>query len=161
MEQTPELLRRETRLERYDRNWNELLQELRVMQTGVQILFGFLLVLPFQARFPELGPWGRALYLFVFGCVALSTVCNVAPAAAHRLAFQRSRKPELVKASSQWAKLGLVFLAFALIGASTLVVHVLHGLVAGLIAGGTLLAAITVLWVVMPLRIVRREGSSS
>ncbi len=85
--------RGETEIQRLDRNWNSLLQELRVVQTGVQLLTGFLLTLPFQQRFDVLDPPMRNLYLATVGCSVGATVLLIAPVGMHRLLFrQRARK---------------------------------------------------------------------
>lgn len=147
--------RRETRLERYDRNWNELLQELRVTQTGIQVLFGFLLILPFQTTFADLGRLERGLYLVVFGLIALSTLFNLAPVSAHRLLFQRDRKDDIVRIGDRFAKAGLICLALALVGATMLVVDLVMGPVTGIIAGCVLLVIAAVLWFAVPLTLQR------
>ncbi|MDY6999819.1 MAG: DUF6328 family protein, partial [Actinomycetota bacterium] len=83
--------RRETEMERLDRNWNSLLQELRVVQTGVQVLTGFLLTLPFQGRFDILDGGMQNVYLVTVCTAVLSTALLVAPVAMHRLLFRRHR----------------------------------------------------------------------
>jgi hypothetical protein len=88
--------RGETELERLDRNWNSLLQELRVVQTGVQLLTGFLLTLPFQQRFDVLGEHMRVVYLATVGFSVGATVFLIAPVAMHRLLFRRHRLQVLV-----------------------------------------------------------------
>ena len=88
--------RDETPEERSDRNWNELLQELRVMQTGTQILTGFLLTLPFQSRFTELDDFQVGTYLVLVGLAVATTIVVVAPVSLHRLLFRQHRKPETV-----------------------------------------------------------------
>src|SRR5436305_7711810 len=91
--------RSETETQRLDRNWNSLLQELRVVQTGVQLLTGFLLTLPFQQRFNVLDPPMRNLYLATVGCSVGATVLLVAPVGMHRLLFRRHRLQVLVSAA--------------------------------------------------------------
>src|SRR5689334_12186764 len=88
--------RNETPEQRSDRNWVELLQELRVMQTGVQILTGFLLTVPFQARFETLTSFQRGYYLVLMVLAALTTGLAVAPVALHRALFRRHVKARLV-----------------------------------------------------------------
>src|SRR3954452_4229427 len=83
--------RHETEAQRLDRNWSSLLQELRVAQTGVQLLTGFLLILPFQQRFSQLDTVMHGVFLVTFGCSIGSTVLLVAPAAMHRVLFRRHR----------------------------------------------------------------------
>src|ERR1700753_290333 len=88
--------RHETPLERLDRNWNDLLQELRVVQTGVQFLTGFLLTLPFQQRVTELGATARDVYLAPVSAAVLATAALVAPVSAHRLLFRRHARDSMV-----------------------------------------------------------------
>ncbi|MGV0624090.1 DUF6328 family protein, partial [Mycobacterium kansasii] len=95
--------RGETEIERLDRNWNSLLQELRVVQTGVQLLTGFLLTLPFQQRFDVLGGPMRIVYLVTVGCSVGATVLLIAPVAIHRLLFRRHRLQALVSAAHRCA----------------------------------------------------------
>jgi hypothetical protein len=154
--------RDETPTERLDRNWNELLQELRVTQTGIQILFGFLLTLPFTPRFPDLDQQHRTIYLVVFGLVAVATVCNLSPVIAHRLLFRRREKGWLVLAGSQFAKAALITLGLALVGAVTLVVGLVLDTRAGWISGALLLALVVGLWAVLPVStLIRDKGSGS
>src|ERR1700761_1739397 len=88
--------RGETEIERLDRNWSNLLQELRVVQTGVQLLTGFLLTLPFQQRFDVLSQQMRIAYLVTVGCSVGATVLLIAPVGIHRLLFRRHRLQVLV-----------------------------------------------------------------
>src|ERR1700757_5439049 len=93
--------RGETEIERLDRNWNSLLQDLRVVQTGVQLLTGFLLTLPFQARFDGLSTTMRVIFLATVGCSISATVLLEAPVAMHRLLFRRHRTQFLVSAADR------------------------------------------------------------
>src|ERR1700757_4492576 len=99
--------RHETKTERLDRNWASLLQELRVTQTGVQLLTGFLLTLPFQQRFDQLGGSVHVVYLVTVACSIGSTVFLVAPVAMHRLLFRRHRLRTLVSIGHRCALAGL------------------------------------------------------
>jgi hypothetical protein len=115
------VLRRETSAERSDRNFQELLQELRVLQTGVQILFGFLLVFAVQPRFAELSDGGRAIYVVtLLGCCA-ATGLLMAPVAYHRTLFAQGRKAEVVEMSSWSARAGMFALFVTVVGAALLV----------------------------------------
>src|SRR5690606_24473953 len=91
--------RKESRDERMDRNFVELLQELRVLQTGTQILAGFLMTLPFQSRFPELSDYHRVLFLVAIVLAFLTTVLLVGPVSVHRALFRQHRKADLVRVS--------------------------------------------------------------
>ncbi|GGV22882.1 hypothetical protein GCM10010245_38360 [Streptomyces spectabilis] len=108
--------RDETALERADRNDRELLQELRVIQTRVQILFAFPLTPAFTPRFPELDPAQRATYLTTLLLAVLAAALFATPAALHRTLFQREAEPEIVSASSRVAGAGLSILMLALTG---------------------------------------------
>src|SRR6516165_7557348 len=103
----------ETEAERDDRNLIELLQELRVAGLGVQVLFGFLLAIPFTARFADLGHAQRELYVATLLLAAAATALLLAPVAYHRLVFRRNRKEQLVKDANVLAILGLVAVGLA------------------------------------------------
>ncbi|GAA4345744.1 DUF6328 family protein [Angustibacter luteus] len=147
--------RHESRDQRLDRNWTELLQELRVTQTGVQILAGFLLTLPFQARFAGLPPFERGIYLVTVLLSCVATILLVAPVAVHRALFRRHEKDRLVDAADRLARAGLGALGLSLTGVVTLVFSVVLGRWEGIVAGSALLVAIVAFWVVIPLRLRR------
>jgi len=143
--------RDEDPLQRWDRNFSELLQELRVAQTGVQILFAFLLTIPFSSRFmEETTSFQRGVYVFTVVTTALSMALLIAPVSYHRQVFQQGRKPELVMTASIMAKAGLAVMLLAVMGAVYLALEVVTGFGwAGWIVGG--LAAVYVfLWYVLP-----------
>lgn len=150
--------RNETFTERMDRNWNELLQELRVTQTGAQILTGFLLTVPFQSRFGDLDDYQRTTYLVLVVMAALATVLFVAPVSLHRLLFRRRLKPQLVDAGHWFARAGLVALALTLAGVTMLLFDVVLSRTAGHVVGGALLAVIAVAWLVLPHLIARHAA---
>ena len=143
--------RGETEIQRLDRNWNSLLQELRVVQTGVQLLTGFLLTLPFQQRFDVLGERMRMVYLATVACSMGSVVLLVAPVAIHRLTFRRHGVKVLVSAAHRCAIAGFALLGFALTGVTTVIFAAVSGHNVGLVAGGCALAVFTVFWLVLPL----------
>lgn len=147
--------RNETSFERADRNFLELLQELRVTQTGVQILFAFLLTLAFTERFPDLDSYQRGTYITTLLLSVLAAVLFTAPAALHRALFRRGAKHLIVDVSSRLAALGLAVLALALTGAVTLVVDVVLGRTAGAVTGGLALLACAGLWAALPLALRR------
>jgi hypothetical protein len=149
--------RGETEIERLDRNWNSLLQELRVVQTGVQLLTGFLLTLPFQQRFDVLSGHLRVVYLATVGCSVSATVLLIAPVATHRLLFRRHRVQVLVSAAHRCAYAGLVLLGAALTGMTVIVFAAVGGHTAGVAAGVSAVALFTVFWLVMPLLLRDRE----
>lgn len=142
--------RHETATERLDRNWNELLQEFRVAQTGIQILFGFLLIVPFQTGFTEVDSWQRWVYLLVFASTTVSTICILAPVMAHRILFRRKLKDALVKLGGALAMASLAFLGAALVGAVALVVSVVLDTRAAWIAAVGTLLVVMALWLATP-----------
>lgn len=143
--------RSETPMQRLDRNWVSLLQELRVVQTGVQLLTGFLLTLPFQPRFDGLSPAMRAVYLTTVGCSVGATVLLEAPVAIHRLLFRRHRLLSVVAAAHRLAYAGLLLMGLALAGVAVIIFGVVAGYRAGVIAGVCALTAQVIFWVLMPL----------
>ena len=150
--------RDETPTERADRNWDELLQELRVTQTGIQILSGFLLTLPFQQRFTELDPPLRTLFLIAVAMATLSTGLVVAPVAAHRLLFQKRQKIVLVETADRLAKVGLACVGLTVVVVLALVFGFVLGDTAAFVAGAAGLVVFTLLWLVLPLLVLRRAG---
>ncbi|WP_194398051.1 DUF6328 family protein [Microbacterium atlanticum] len=154
--------RDETREERADRNWNEVLQELRVLQTGTQILTGFLLALAFQPAFADLTGGQRAVYLTLVVLAALSSIIALAPVALHRVVFQQGAKPAVVR-------YGHVALITALLTVSVLMVGVV-AFVFDVVVGGSafwwaliaLAVVILALWVLVPavIRARAREKAS-
>jgi hypothetical protein len=153
--------RDETATERADRNWNELLQELRVTQTGLQILTGFLLTVPFQQRFGELPNGLRVVFLIALSLAVLSTVIVVAPVASHRILFRRRAKRELVSSADRLTKAGLTTLALTIVAVVVLVFGFVVGTVAALVAGAIALAFFVVQWVVVPARMLGRVQNRS
>lgn len=151
--------RSETETQRLDRNWLSLLQELRVVQTGVQLLTGFLLTLPFQPRFDGLDDAMRIVYLTTVGCSVGATVLLEAPVGAHRLLFRRHRTLFLVSAAHRFAYAGLLLMGLALTGVTVLIFGAVAGQVAGVVAGSCALVAQVCLWVLLPLW-VRRNAPS-
>ncbi|VBA44463.1 hypothetical protein LAUMK13_05025 [Mycobacterium innocens] len=147
--------RGETDLQRLDRNWNSLLQELRVVQTGVQLLTGFLLTLPFQQRFDTLTLHG--VYLATVGCSVAATVLLIAPVGMHRLLFRRHRLVVLVSAAHRCAYAGLVLLGLALTGVTVIIFDAVSGATAGLVAGACALALFAIFWVLVPLLLRTRD----
>src|ERR671933_1749567 len=100
--------------ERADRNFNDILQELRVTQTGVQILFGFLLTMPLQSRFDKLDGYEKGLLVVAVLLLATATACIIAPVAWHRAMFRHRLKTEIVDASNVFAKVGLAALGLGI-----------------------------------------------
>ena len=143
--------RHETETEGLDRNWNELLQELRVTQTGVQILAGFLLTLPFQQRFSDLDDAQRTAYLVSLSFAVLATALLVAPVSAHRVLFRRGAKRQLVSFADKAAMSGLGALAGSIVSATFLIFDVVLGRTEGITAASVATVLFAVNWVVLPL----------
>ena len=149
--------RHETEAERIDRNLDELLQELRVTSIGVQVLFAFLLGLPFTNHFADLDDGQRTLYVVDLVLAAVATCLLIAPVAHHRLNFRRHRKATILRRANRMAILGLVTVAAAVCGSVLLVVSTLDtGPVAAIVAAGLALL-FSVLWFVVPLLDRRRD----
>lgn len=148
--------RDETPVERADRNWNELLQELRVSQTGVQLLAGFLATLPFQDRFSELDGFQRGWYVGLL-CLAFATVAvMLAPVAIHRHAFQENSKPEVVQAGHRLTTAALAMIGMLLGGILFLVVDMVYDRTAAAWGAVASVLVLALLLVVLP-RVVGRD----
>jgi hypothetical protein len=143
--------RHETTTERLDRNWSSLLQELRVVQTGVQLLTGFLLTLPFQQRFGALGDPMRVLYLATVSCSVAATVLLVAPVAMHRILFRQRRLKVLVSAAHRCAYAGLLLLGLALAGVTVVVFDAVFAGAVAVVAGICAVLAFATFWLGLPL----------
>ena len=143
-------MRSETEVQRLDRNWNSLLQELRVTQTGVQLLTGFLLTLPFQNRFSTLDHALQRAYLLTVACSLAATVLLVAPVGIHRLLFRRHRIKTVVSVAHRCAYLGLLVLGAALVGVAAVVFGTVLGTTAATIAALVTTVAIVAAWAGFP-----------
>jgi hypothetical protein len=138
--------------DRLNRNFGDLLQELRVAQAGVQILFAFLLTLPFQARFAGITTFEKVVYIGALCAAAFAAVTLIAPVAYHRVLFRRGRKPQIVHAAHRLATLGLVFLGLAMIGAILLVTDFVLGLGWAIAITAVTAAWFLLLWWLLPWR---------
>jgi hypothetical protein len=152
--------RDETEAQRLDRNWSSLLQELRVAQTGVQLLTGFLLILPFQQRFAGLDSVMRVIYLVTVSCSIGATVLLVAPVIMHRVLFRRHRLKTLVAVSHRYAVIGTMLLGLALAGVAVVIFDSVLNRTGAWIAGGCTLVAVITFWYAMPLRHRERADTS-
>jgi hypothetical protein len=152
----------ETEAERADRNFGDLLQELRVAQTGVQILFAFLLTIPMQARFEKLDEWQRDIFVAALLCSALATAFIIAPVAYHRVLFRRRMKDHIVKAASRLAAAGLLFLGLAVVASVHLVLDFVLGRPESLVMATGLALLLLVLWLLLPaLRLAQARRQQS
>ncbi len=142
--------RRETEAERIDRNVNELLQELRVAGIGSQVVFGFLLAMPFSNRFSTLDPEQHLLYVAVLVLAALATALLIAPVAYHRVVFRQHQKHDLLRFANTVALFGLLAVALAVCGAVLLVVSVVYDSVVAAIIAAVVAGVYVVLWYVVP-----------
>ncbi len=147
--------RRETDLERLDRNLEELTGELRVVVTGVQVLFAFLLIVPFNTGFAHVGDFERTVYFVTLVLAALAAVCTIAPSAEHRFLFRHDDKRHIVFNSNRVAIAGLACLALAMCGSLMLVTTKLFGVSAGVVTAALGAVPFVLLWFVLPLRRLR------
>lgn len=149
----------ETERERLDRNLEQLMTEVRVAMPGVQILFGFLLAVPFANRFDETTEFQRDVYLVSLVAAGVATAFLIAPTAYHRVAFRRGQKKHLVFTATRWTIVGLIALAVAMDAAILLVVDFLFDATAAIVLATAMGALFSVLWFLFPL--VRRLPSDA
>jgi O-antigen/teichoic acid export membrane protein len=140
----------ETETERADRNFGDILQELRVAQTGVQILFAFLLTIPLQARFTTLDEYHKDVFVTALVCASLATACIIAPVAYHRVMFRKHMKTSVVNAAARLAVAGLLFLGLAIVASVYLVLDLVLGRSPATVMAAVLAAVLVTLWLVMP-----------
>ena len=157
-------LRDETDAARLDRNYGELLQELRVAQTGVQILFAFLLSIAFQQRFTQIEDYQRYLYLGTLACAACASILLIAPVAVHRVMFRQHLKDEVVALTARSAEIGLGFLALSMMCAVFLIADVVSGTAMAVALTVPLSIIVVIAWYLMPslrMRAATEEESRS
>src|SRR3954468_19201359 len=153
--------RNETQLERWDRNLVELLQEVRVVQTGVQVLFAFLLTAPLAARFTELSRFQRYDYFVTLLAAAGAAVLLIAPTAYHRVLFRCGDKEYLVQVANRFTLAGLACVAVSMLGALLLVTDLLFSGAVVPVTVGLAAIAFATCWGLLPLlRRKRLNGSS-
>lgn len=155
--ETPTSPMGETEEERVSRNWDEILQELRVTQTGTQILLGFLLTIPFQQRFADLEGGQIGVYLALVCAAAAATILAIAPVALHRALFRRGAKPALVFTANLLMRFALAAIALALSGTVFLIFDVVLGHPAAILAGGGTLVVTVSMWAVLPAFLRKRH----
>lgn len=148
--------RAEDEAQRLDRHWLELLQELRVAQTGVQILFAFLLVVAFSRPFQEAGGFTHGVFAVTLVVTAMATGLLIAPVSVHRLVYRRQLRQELVTAASRMAIGGLLLMLFAVAGALLLALDVVLPRGMAITIAVLVVGWFAVFWYVVPLAVRRR-----
>src|SRR3984885_5261311 len=143
--------RDETPAERLDRNTIELLNELRVAGTGIQVMFAFLLVVPFNTGWQQVDSFERTVYFVTLMLVATSAFLLMAPPVHHRILFRRGEKPFLVHLANELAIAGMVLLALGFVGILVLLSDVVLGGAAPVIEGALAAAFLSGVWFVLPL----------
>jgi Family of unknown function (DUF6328) len=143
--------REESDDQRLDRNLGELLQELRVALPGVQVLFAFLLAVPFQQNFSEISSFEEKVYFATLLCTAISAALLISPSAYHRLTFHLQQKRQLVFLANRLTIAGLGFLGLAMTGAIMLITDVLFGGIATAVFSFAAASMFIALWGVLPL----------
>jgi hypothetical protein len=143
-------MKNETEKQRWDRNFADLLQELRVAQTGVQILFAFLLTLPFSAQFTRTTDFQRDVYIVALLAAAFATAMIISPVAFHRALFRQGRKPELVRFAHRMASGGLAFMLIAMISSILLITDFLLSLTMAVVLTTIAGAFFLTLWAALP-----------
>jgi len=136
--------------ERLDRHWNELLQELRLAQTGTQILFAFLLSIAFQARSQEADQFTHAVYGITVIAAALAVALFLAPVAFHRMMYRRNIRDRLISNADRVARAGLIFLLAAVSGGVLLALEIVLSRAIAVVAVCAVLACFLLLWFVLP-----------
>ena len=150
--------RDESTAERLDRNWEEILQELRVVQTGVQLLAGFLLTLPFSDRFASLDTWQVRLYLGVVAVSALAVGVTLVPIGVHRRVFRRRVKQRVVATGHLLSQVVMGLLGLIIVGITTLIFSVVLGWTPALVVAGVSTLTLIVLLVVVPTLVARHTS---
>ncbi|NQX26776.1 sodium:proton antiporter [Microbacteriaceae bacterium VKM Ac-2854] len=147
--------RDETETERLDRNWNEILQELRVTQTGTQILTGFLLAIAFQQRFTELDAFQIDVYLVLVVASVIATLLGLAPVSLHRELFRRRAKKSIVHIADVLLRLTLIAVAVVLVGTVLLVFDVVATRGLAITVAAIVAVLIVAIWLALPRRLRR------
>ena len=153
--------RHETELERSDRNLVELLQEVRVVQTGVQILFGFLLTVAFQPKFEKLSSFQKAVYLGTLVSAATTLIMLTAPSSWHRILFRQGDKEHLVTIANRFTVLGLAAMGLTMTGVVMLLSDIAFPSWLTALVTAVAVIACSILWYALPLARRRALDSSS
>ncbi len=144
--------REETEKERLDRNLQEFLGELRVALPGVQVLFAFLLVVPFNNRFAQVTEFQQTVYFATLLCAAAAAGCLIAPTVHHRIQFRQQDKKRILMVANRLAIAGLALLATAMTGALLLITDLLYGTTTTAIAVAAIAILFFSVWFGIPLR---------
>ena len=152
LNRTREDRREESPHERLDRNTTDLLGELRIAATGIQVLFAFLLIVPFNTGFSHVTSFDRHLYFATLICVATAAALLIAPTIHHRLLFRRGQKAYVLRVGTRFTIAAMAFLGVGLTGILTLIAHVIFGDAAATVTGASAAAVLTIVWFVLPLR---------
>ena len=158
MERHPETGREETDKERVDRNLQEFLGEMRVALPGVQVLFAFLLVVPFNQRFPTITTFQTTVYFVTLLFATAATVCLIAPTIHHRIEFRQQDKEQILLMANKLSVLGLGFLAIAMTGSILLITDLLYKSTTTTIAAAGVALAFAVVWYAIPLGRLRKQA---
>jgi hypothetical protein len=142
---------RESEAERLDRNLMELLNELRVSGTGIQVLLAFLLVVPLNSGYKRLGPFDKDVYYLSLICIAGAATCLIAPSIHHRLLFHHGQRPFIIGLANRLAILGMALLAIGLVSILVLISNVVFGAGAAVAAGVVAFSALGGTWFLIPL----------
>jgi hypothetical protein len=153
-----EKTRNETEHERLDRQLMEMLQGFRVAVTGVQVLFAFLLTVPFAPGFDDVNASGRRLFYVALFSAAVASVSFIAPVIQHRILFQLNQKPALIRRANRFGIFGALALALSITSATTLIIHTLVSSLAAAVTAAAVLVMCGWAWFVQPLLLRRRAG---
>jgi hypothetical protein len=137
--------------ERLDRNLIELLNELRVSGTGIQVLLAFLLIVPFNSGYKRMSGFDKDIYFAALLCIAAAAACLIAPSIHHRLLFRHGERPFIVWLANRLAIAGMVFLAFGLAAILLLIGNVVFGTTVAAVVGSCAGLVLVVVWFAIPL----------
>ena len=151
MAQAPDQHDDESRRARVNRELIELLNELRVALPGVQVLFAFLLAVPFSNGYSRITGFQKHIFFATLVATTISTLCFIVPTAYHRLNFREQEKERILVTSNKFSVAGLAFLALAMVGVVVLVTDVIYSDAAALVTGALTLVAFGSLWFALPL----------
>jgi uncharacterized membrane protein YqjE len=152
--------RNETDAERSDRNWVELIQELRVAQTGIQVLAGFLLTLPFTSRFDDITDRHRYTFLVAFSLAVITVGLMTAPVSLHRFLFAKRKKETVVRIGASFAKAGMVTMGLTLVSVVVLIFGVVVDDTTGVVAGAVVFVFYALAWAALPAVVLHRSRES-